>query len=151
MAAGAFTTYNQFQKAIGDSTHDLDANTYKLALFLSTSNCDTATHTVLADLTNQHSNASGYTTGGVTLTSVTWNLSSSTATFDAADATFTASGGNIVARFGVIYRSGTVNSVTDALVGRFLLDNAPADVTVSNGQVLTLAWHASGIFTLARA
>ena len=73
---------------------------------------------------------------------------SGTATFDAADTTWTASGGSIVARRAVIRVVGTINSQVDPLIASILLDTTPADVTTTTGNVLTLAWNASGIFTL---
>jgi hypothetical protein len=151
MASGKWKLYSLAKKRIGDGTLDLDTNTFKMALFLAASNANTLTHSVLADLTNQHANANGYTTGGVTLTSVTWAESSGTVTFDSADPVWTASGGSIVARFAVIYQSGTFNSLTDVLVAVCLLDTTPADVTTTTGNTLTIVQNASGIFTLSGA
>lgn len=150
-AAGKWKVYENTKKRIGDGTIDFDTNTFKVALFLSTSNANTLSNSVLADLTNQHANANGYTTGGITLTGVTYNQASGTATFDANDPVWTASGGSIIARFAVIYQSGTVNTVTDCLVAVCLLDTAPADVTATTGNTLTLQMNASGILTLSGA
>ena len=151
MPAGKWKLYDTAKLYIGDGTIDLDSNTFKCALFQSTSNCNTLTNSALASLTNQVSQANGYLTGGNTLTSVTWTNASGTITFDAADTTWTASGGSITARFAVIYRSGTVNAVADALLGVCLLDTAPADVTATAGNTLTIQFNASGIFTLSGA
>lgn len=153
MAAGKYKAYENTKKRIGDGTIDFDTNTFKEALFLSTSNCNTLSvgTGLLADLTNQHANANGYTTGGITLTAVTWTQSSGTATFTAANPVWTASGGSIVARFSVIYQSGTVNGVTDALVCVSLMDTSPADVTATTGNTLTITHNASGILTLSGA
>ncbi len=150
-AAGKWKLYDAAKLYIGDGTLDLNSNTFKCALFTSLSNCNTLTNSTLSDLTNQVAGANGYTTGGNTLTSVTYTQSSGTATFDAADTTWTASGGSITTRFAVIYQSGTVNSVADALVAVCLLDTAPADVTVTSGNTLTIQFNASGIFTLSGA
>lgn len=151
MPAGKWKLYDTAKLYIGDGTIDLDSNTFKMALFTSSSNCNTLTNSNLAALTNQVANANGYTTGGNTLTSVTWTNASGTITFDAADSTWTAAGGSITARFAVIYRSGTVNSITDALLAVCLLDTAPADVTATAGNTLTIQFNASGIFTLSGA
>jgi hypothetical protein len=62
---------------------------------------------------------------------------------DPSDAVWTASGGSITARFAVIYESG------GNVLCYCLLDNAPADVTATDGNTLTVAFNASGIFTLA--
>lgn len=75
--------------------------TFKLTLHTS-SYTFAATQQVYADLTNELSTANGYTNGGATLASVTFNRSTNVVTFDAADTVFTASGGSIVFRRGVI-------------------------------------------------
>ena len=108
-----------------------------------------ATHSVYANLTNELSTANGYTSSGFLLTGVTWSQTSGTATFDAADASWTASGGSIVARRAVIRAIGTFNSQVDPLVASILMDTTPADITLTTGNTLTLQWNASGIFTLA--
>lgn len=146
MTANAWSFYDTFKERLGDGGHDLDTDTFNLGLYLSTSNCATLTHDVLSDLDNEHAQASGYLTGGQALDSVTWAESSGTITFDCDDEVFTASGGSIVCRFAVIY-----NTTGDLLVAFSLLDNSPADVTVTDGNTLTIAMHGSGIFTLATA
>jgi hypothetical protein len=96
MAAGKWKVYDFAKKYLADGTHDLDDTTnWKIALFLSTSNANTLSvgTGVYGDLTNEHANANGYTTGGLALTAETWTRSSSTITFDAADPVWTASGG----------------------------------------------------------
>lgn len=149
MAADAFKMYHTAKEYGGDGSIDWDTNTFKIALFTSASNCATLTHDALADLTGQVAAGNGYTTGGVTLTSVTWTNTAGTVTFDAADPSWTASGGSITARFAVIYQSGLFNGVTDALVCFALLDNTPADVTVTAGNTLTIQFSASGIFDVS--
>lgn len=148
MAAGKWKLYESAKELIGDATIDLDGHTFKMALFLSTSNCNTLTHDQLADLTNQHANANGYTTGGITLTGVTWARSGGTVTFDCDNPVWTASGGNIVARFAVIYDD---TAAGDELLAVCLLDTTPADVTATDGNTLTVTINASGVFTLSGA
>lgn len=151
-AAGKWKLYDLAKKYIGDGTHDLDDTTnWKMALFLSTSNANTLSvgTAVYGDLTNEHANANGYTTGGVALTGITWTNSSGTITFDCNDPVWTASGGSIVARFAVIYRNATVNSIVKPLLCVSLLDTAPADVTVTTGNTLTITINASGVFTVS--
>lgn len=148
MAAGKWKLYESAKEFIGDATIDLDGHTFKMALFLSTSNCNTLTHDQLADLTNQHANANGYTTGGVTLTGVTWARSGGTVTFDCDNPVWTASGGSIVARFAVIYDD---TAAGDELLAVCLLDTTPADVTATDGNTLTITINATGVFTLSGA
>jgi hypothetical protein len=154
MAAGKWKAYEYAKEYIGDTTHDLDdtAN-WKMALFLSTSNCDTLSvgTGVYGDLTNEHANANGYTTGGFTVTSIVWTHSGGTVTLDADNAVWTAAGGSIVARFAVIYRNATVNTIVKPLLCVSLLDTTPANITATDGNTFTVSISASGILTLSGA
>src|SRR4051812_33965275 len=118
MAAGNWTFTDAARKKLLDGTFDLDSDSFKMALFLSTSNIG-AGSTTYAGLTNEHANANGYTTGGKalppTLTGTT------TVTWDVDDQVWTASGGSITARFAVIYEVG------GNVVCYCLLDSTPAD------------------------
>ena len=143
--AASITFYNSFREYLGDGTIDLDTHTFKVLLVASGYTPSTA-HTQKSDITNELSTANGYTAGGAALTSVTWGHSSGTATFDAANTQWTATGGSIVARYAVIYDDTAAN---DELVAYVLLDTTPADVTTTDTNTLTLAWNASGIFTLS--
>ena len=148
-AANAWDFYNEFTEFVADGVMDLDADTFNLGLYLSTSNAATLTTSGRGNLTNQHASANGYTQPGSALDSVTWIRSGGTTTFDSADEVFTASGGSIVCRFAVIDDDTVSSPVADPLVCFSLLDSAPADVTATNGNTLTIAMNASGIFTLA--
>lgn len=141
MAAGAWTFTNGGRTSLLNGTFDLDTDTFKIALFLSTSNIG-ASSTTYAGVTNEHANANGYTTGG---NSVTGSLSgTTTVTFDTTDPTaWSASGGSITARFAVLYE------VSGNVVAYCLLDSTPADVTATTGNTLTVTINASGVFTLA--
>jgi hypothetical protein len=141
MAAGAWTFTNTGRTKLLDGTFDVADDTFKCALFLSTSNL-AASSTTYAALTNEHANANGYTTGGI---AVDLTLAgTTTVTVDlATDPVWTASGGSITARYAVIYEVGG-----DVLC-YCLLDSTPADVTATTGNTLTVAAHASGVFTLA--
>lgn len=140
MAAGAWLFTNTGRTKLLNGTFDLDSDTFKMALFLSTSNLGPSS-TTYAGLTNEHANANGYITGGV---AVTLSLSgTTTVTADSTDATWNASGGSIVARFAVVYEVG------GEILCYCLLDSTPADVTVTTGNPLTVQIHTSGLFTLA--
>lgn len=152
MAAGKWKIYDLAKKYLADGTHDLDNTTnWKIALFLSTSNANTLSvgTAVYGDLTNEHANANGYTIGGLALLSETWTNSSGIITFDASDVVWTASGGSITARYAVIYKDATVNSIVKPLLCVCVLDTTPADVTATSGNTLTIAMNPSGIFTLS--
>lgn len=146
MAADKWKIYNEFTQKLGDGTIDLDNDVFKMALFLSTSNAATLTTVGKAALTNEHANANGYTTGGITLTTVTWTPSGATLTFNCDDAVWTASGGSIQARYAVIYDE---TAVGDPLVCFCLLDNTPADITATDGNTFTVTIHVNGVFTMA--
>ena len=140
MAAGTWTLTDAGRTSLLNGDFDLDSDTFKMALFLSTSNIGSSS-TTYAGLTNEHANNNGYTTGGV---SVTLSLSgTTTVTVDSTDAQWTASGGSIVARFAVLYE------VSGKVLCYCLLDSTPANVTATTGNTLTVAIHASGLFTLA--
>lgn len=140
MAAGPWVLTNEGRTRLSNGEW-LDGDSYKIALFLSTSNIG-AGSTTYAGLTNEHANNNGYTTGG---NAVTLSRSgTTTVTFDTTDpAVWTANGGPITARFGVLYE------VSGRVLAYCLLDSAPADVTVTDGNTLTITIHASGIMTLA--
>jgi len=141
MAAGTWTFTNGGRTSLVDGTFDLNTDTFKMALFLSTSNIG-ASSTTFAGVTNEHAAANGYTAGGA---AITLSLSgTTTVTVDiSSDPVWTASGGSITARYAVIYE------VSGNVLCYALLDSTPADVTATTGNTLTVAANASGVFTLA--
>jgi len=141
MAAGAWTFTNTSRTKLLNGQFDIDSDTYKCALFLSTSNLGAAS-TTYAGVTNEHAEANGYTTGGVAVTLTLAGTTTVTVDFDT-DPAWTASGGSIVARFAAVYEVGG-----DVLC-YCLLESPAANVTAVNGESLTVAAHASGVFTLA--
>lgn len=153
MAVGKWKSYDFADKYFLDGTHDLDTNALKLALFQSTSNANTLSvgTGVYGDLTNEVANANGYTTGGASLSGLSVTRSGSTGIFTATLPTFTASGGNIVFRFGVIYVNATVNSIVKPLIAICLADTTPADTTILNGNSLQWVANASGVLVLTGA
>lgn len=141
MAASAWAFTNGGRTSLLNGTFDIDTDTWKMALFLSTSNLGAAS-TTYAGVTNEVANGSGYTTGGE---SVALTLSgTTTVTVDiTTDPVWTASGGPITARFAAIYE------VSGNILVYSTLDNTPADVTATDGNTLTVAANASGVFTLS--
>jgi hypothetical protein len=135
MAAGAWTFTDQARTDLLDGTIRVAADTFKMALFLSTSNIGAAS-TTFAGVTNEHAANNGYSAGGISVDLTLAGTTTVTADI-ATDPVWTASGGSIVARFAVICE----------VAG--LLDSAPANVTATDGNTLTVAAHASGVFTLA--
>ena len=146
MAAGTWVVHDKAKEYEGDGTIDYDADTFKMALYLSTSNVATTSVDALASATNQVATAFGYTAGGVTV-AATWVESAGTVTFDVADAVWNASGGDITARFAVIYDDTVAAPVAKPIIAHCLLDTTPADVTATDGNPLTIQIAATGVFT----
>jgi hypothetical protein len=143
MAAGVWTPTATTRTKMLTSQFDFDTDSFKCALFLSTSNLGTAS-TTYAGCTNEHANANGYATGGIAVTFAFTGTTSVTVSF-ASNPVWTASGGSIIARFAAIYE------VSGDVVAFCLLDSSPADVTATTGNTLTLDSDGSPapVFTLA--
>ena len=136
MAANAWIFPDNAKLRLLDDTFDLNSDTYKMALFLSTSNIGTGS-TTFAGVTNEHAAANGYTAGG---NAIAFTISQNGASGEidiTADPTFTAAGGNIVFRFAVIYE------VAGDVLCYCLADNTPADVTITSRNSLTIQAHAT--------
>jgi len=127
---------NSFKQEILVGTHNFTAssgNTFKLALFTSSATLSKSTTAYTAptdgtaDPTNTHevsSTATGYTTGGNTLTSVTPVLSGDTACCKFSDTSFGSA--SFTARGCLIYNSSASNKAVCAI-------NFGADKTVTSG------------------
>jgi len=142
-AAGEWTFTDAALTSLLDGTFDLDTDTFLVALFLSTSDLGTGS-TTYAAVTNEHANNNGYTTGGVNIGALTLSGTSTVTIDDPADVVWTASGGSIIARFAAIYES------AGNVLCFCLLDDAPADVTATDGNTLTIQFNVSGIATLTQ-
>ncbi len=148
-AAGKWKMYESAKLALANGTIDFDSHSFKINLYLSTSNANTltaATITQLSDITNQVATAFGYTQNTKAVTVTTAN-SSGTITFDeTTNPVWTASGGAITARYAVVYDDSHANDMPICVC---LLDTAPADVTATDGNTFTVTMNASGMFTLS--
>lgn len=119
----------------------VSTDTWKCALFLSTSNLTTAS-TTFAGVTSEVAAAFGYTAGGIAVGPLTL-AGTTTVTVDfTTDPVWTASGGSITARWVALYE------VAGDVYAFALLDSTPADVTATTGNTLTVATP-SGFATLA--
>lgn len=146
MAVGNFIFYNTGRLKALNGVMDFDTHTFKVSLHSASYTPSAENHDEVADLTNEVSNGNGYTTGGAALASVTLNRTTTTVTFDAADTTWTASGGDIGPFRYVVLYDDTVSG--DPLVGYIDLGG---NNTITNGTTGTITWNASGIFTLSGA
>lgn len=137
MAAGNWTFTDAGRTALLNGTFDLDSDTFKMALFRSTSNLG-ASSTTFAGVTDE-CNTGGYTAGGIT---VTLGLSgTTTVSVTCSDPVWTATGTSLVARFAAVYEVG------GNILCYCLLDSTPADVTVTVGNNLTVT--TTNLFTLS--
>lgn len=120
---------------------DLDTDTFKLMLTTATWTPNQDTNDFRDDVTNELAAANGYTTGGVTLASVTVTYDSATneVRWDAADSTFNFTG-SVTFRRGAFYKSRGGASSADELVGYIEWDS---DQTVST--TYTIQWDPTGI------
>jgi len=141
MAAGTWTLTNTGRTKLLNGTFDLDSDTFKVALFTSSSNIG-ADSTAYSGLTNEVANQFGYTTGGVAVTLTLSGTTTVKVDFQT-DPSWEANGGSITARYAVLYEVG------GDVLAYCLLDSTPADVTATDGNTLTVAAHTNGIFTLS--
>ena len=143
-----WTFYDSFLLEKNDGTQNLatsGGDTFKIALFLSTSNCADVTQSTYAGLTNEHATEYDYTQNGVTVAQ-TLTGESQNANFTTAQAQWTANGGSIIARWAVKY-----NSTTGGLVAYSLMDDEPADKEATDTNTFTVSDHADGMFDEAPA
>jgi hypothetical protein len=151
MPAGKWKMYESAKLAWANGLIDFDTHAFKINLYLSTSNADTltaATITQLSDITNQVATAFGYTQNTKAVTLTTSNSSGTITIDETTNPVWTASGGAITARFAVIYDD---SHASDLPVFVCLLDTAPADVSATDGNTLTITINASGLITFTGA
>ena len=143
--AVSISRFDQFIEFFGDNGIDMDNDEFKLALFGSAYVFNKANTSYLDQ--NQHalSTNNGYVGNGQALTSVTWVTSGNTVTFDAADVTWTASGGNIgPADDAVLYSETSTVPKADLVAYSIFFDGSQ---TAGDGTDFKVTWNASGIFT----
>src|SRR3990172_9731476 len=87
-------------------------------------------HAVLADVVASEFSGAGYTAGGATC-SYTHTLTGRRTTLGVSESVWP--GSSITAKYGVLYKVGIVDSVTDPLIGYILLDTAGVDLSSTSG------------------
>ena len=148
-AAGKWKMYEQAKLDIANGLIDLDSHSFKINLYLSTSNCDTLSGTTtLATLTNQVATAFGYVQSTKAVTLTTANASGTITVDETTNPVWTAAGGSITARFAVIYDDTHASKQALCVC---LLDTAPADVTATDTNTFTITEAVTGILTMAGA
>lgn len=133
MAQGTLTLFEEFSLNIGDGTHDLDADTFKLAL-ITTLPTAAATTPALGDFTEV--SGTGYTAGGETLTT-TWTEAGGTSAFRHTGGTITwtqdgAGPTNIVA--GLIYNDTNVGKEAICFID-FTTDGGTTPISLQDGDI----------------
>lgn len=141
MAAGTWTFTNTLRTSLLDGVLNFADDTFRIALFQSTSNLGVGS-TTYAALTNEVATANGYVQDAKSVT-LTRSGTTTVTVDETTNPSWTASGGSITARYAVIYEVGGI------VVCYCLLDSAPADVTATDGNSLTVTMNASGVFTVA--
>lgn len=149
MAVTAYV-YNLYKQKLlsGTDLVDFDADTLKVALCTSSYTPNLDTHDFYNDITaTEVANGSGYTTGGMTLTTKTVSLDTTSdfAYFSADPLTWTTA--SFTTRYAVLYKS-TGNSATSPLIGYI---DFGAD-QVNSGGDFTINWAnaaAGGILKIA--
>jgi hypothetical protein len=139
----SITLYPSFKTKLGQKAIALNADTLKVALLGVGASYNSA-HDEWADISAQEiANGSGYTTGGLTLTNVTWTNNAGTVTLDADDASWTITGSAVSA-----YSAAIVDTTASGSPLIAFLDLGGIN-TASPGALFKLPWNASGILTLA--
>ena len=126
-----------FKSEILQEGHQMATDTIKLALFTSSASLGEGT---TAYSTSNEVSGTGYTAGGVTLTSTTVSTSGTTAFFDAADPEFTSA--SFTARGALIYNSSNSNKAIAVL-------DFGGDFTVSSG-TFKIVFPAAGTNAIIR-
>jgi hypothetical protein len=139
----SISLYDHTAKRFADGSNAV-GDTYKVKL-LTAATFD-ATHTTLtATGGTEVANGNGYLTGGATLGSVVVNQTGNDAAFDAADVTWSASGGSITASYGIIYNDTDTNDPPVAFI------DMGGSQTAGDGTDFKVVWNASGIVTFTVA
>lgn len=145
MAAGAWKLYTKAIKKIGGTTINLPG-AVRMVLVKSTSNFGTTTLSLLGSLTNQVTEANGYSTSGEALLAEAWTISGTAVKFDASvtTPTWTASGGDITSIKGaVLFMSGASAGACHLLCYASL---STSIFSVTSGNTLTVVPATAGIF-----
>ncbi len=147
MAASAWVIYNEAKKYLMQGDIDLNASVVRMTLHTSASNAATATLSVKGSVTNEVTEANGYSSSGKAL-SYTWTAgaSASEIRFDATAVIWTATGGTIPSiKYAVLWVEGA-SALARKLIAYSQLTTS--QFTLSSASTLTITPSANGIFEL---
>lgn len=147
-----FTKINDFLEGINEGEHNLASDTLQIALSNTAPGSETSNPTatgngILANVTEiSYTNYTDDMGTDRVLETVTSDESGGTYTLDADDIVITASGGTL-ATFRYIYLFNQTSATPDdQLIG--VWDHG-STISLATGESATIAWNASGIFTLS--
>jgi hypothetical protein len=145
MAAGAWQVYETARERLMDGSYDLDNDTFICLLLSNSHTPNLDTHVNLADISGDEITDTDYSR--VTLTSVTWDETNGTVTFDADDIDFGTSV-DITARYAAIFDD---THGSDGLLCYSDLNDGGSTAVSSTQGTFLITLNASGIFTLTQA
>lgn len=139
--------YGNFLKQALNKEIDWDTDTIKVALLSSSYTPNQDTHDYYDDVVGSQVTGTGYTTGGITLTSKTstYDGTNNVLVLDAADVTWSSS--TITARYAVIYNDSGASNATKPLIGYV---DFGSDQSSTNGN-FTITWDSTGIVRITVA
>jgi hypothetical protein len=142
--AVTISVYNHTAAKFADGSFAV-GDTYKVKL-LTAATFDATNTTLAATGGTEVAGANGYTTTGQALANVAVStVTTNDAKFDADDATWTASGGNLTASYGILFNDTDANDPPLAFI------DFGGSQTAGDGTDFKIVWNASGIFTFTVA
>lgn len=142
--AVTISVYNHTATKFADGSFAV-GDTYKVKL-LTAATFDATNTTLAATGGTEVAGANGYTTGGQALANVAVStVTTNDAKFDADDVTWTASGGNLTASYGILFNDTDANDPPLAFI------DFGGSQTAGDGTQFKIVWNASGIFTFTVA
>ena len=142
----SFNKFNQFVADLATGVHQLQTGTTHVLKVALSNTAPSSANAVLADIT-QVSNGNGYTTGGISVGTITGAQTSGTFKLTGGtDPVWTASGAGFTARYAVLYND-TPTSPAKPLIGWW---DYGSSVTLAAGETFTVDLdQTNGILTLA--
>lgn len=142
MAAGAWTLTNTTRTKILNGQF-VSSDSYKIALFLNTSNLSTSS-TTFAGVTNEVGvTNTGYTAGGIAVSPLVLAGTTSVTAKLTTNPVWTAGSAGLTAKFACLYE------VAGDVLAFCTLDSGGADVTATSGNTLTVDSITNPVYTLA--
>jgi len=141
MSVGKWQVHNALFHRMGEKKIDLSTDTLRAGLADSNSNVSGINVVNYASVTGELPTLNGYIRTGK-IVSATWNLSGPTASLDIEDVVWTATGGDLTARYIFLYDFSDSNKT---VLAHSLLDDTPADVIATNGNTLTGIIDGAGV------